>query len=156
MKCSIEAKKREAVINTKITVENLDHLGLVAGIIDELGIVEQINEIIGMSSREKVSAGIIVKAMILSGLGFVTAPLYMFSKFFEGKAVEHLLGSGIKAEYLTDDRLGDVLDALYEEGVSGIFTEICLTGVKKHEVEVKTAHLLQTLRLNFISCRWGI
>ena len=28
MKCSIEAKKQEAVINTNITVENLDHLGL--------------------------------------------------------------------------------------------------------------------------------
>jgi len=28
MKCSIEAKKWEAVINTKITVENLDHLGV--------------------------------------------------------------------------------------------------------------------------------
>ena len=144
MKCSIEAKKQEAVINTNITVENLDHLGLVAGIIDELGIVEQINDILGMSSREKVSAGLIVKAMILNGLGFVTAPLYIFSKFFEGKAVEHLLGSGIKAEHLTDDRLGNVLDALYEQGVSRIFTEICLTGVKKYEVEVKTAHLDST------------
>jgi len=41
MKCSIEAKEREAVINTNITVENLDHLGLVAGIIDELGIVSR-------------------------------------------------------------------------------------------------------------------
>jgi len=67
-------------------VENLDHLGIVAGIIDEIGIVEYINEKIGRSSREKVSAGIMVKAMILNGLGFVSAPLYMFSKFFEGIA----------------------------------------------------------------------
>ncbi len=69
-----------------------------SGIIDEMGIVEEINRIIGRSSREKVSAGIIVKAMVLNGLGFVSAPLYMFSKFFEGKATEHLLGAGITAE----------------------------------------------------------
>jgi hypothetical protein len=50
-------------------VSNLDHLGIVAGIIDDLGIVEQINERIGRNSREKVRAGIIVKAMILNGLG---------------------------------------------------------------------------------------
>jgi len=57
-------------------VENLDHLGIVAGIIDEIGIVEYINARIGRNSREKVSAGIMVKAMILNGLGFVSAPLY--------------------------------------------------------------------------------
>ena len=90
-------------------VSNLDHLGIVAGIIDDLGIVGQINERIGRSSREKVSAGIIVKAMILNGLGFVSAPLYMFSQFFEGKATEHLVGEGITAEQINDDRIGDVL-----------------------------------------------
>jgi len=99
-------------------VANLDHLGIVAGIIDEMGIVEEINTRIGRNSREKVSAGVIVKAMILNGLGFVSAPLYMFSKFFEGKATEHLLGEGITAEQINDDRLGNVLDDLYEIGVT--------------------------------------
>ena len=40
-------------------VANLDHLGIVAGIIDEMGIVEEINTRIGRNSREKVSAGIV-------------------------------------------------------------------------------------------------
>ncbi len=31
--------------NLEIQVENLDHLGLVAGRIDEIGIVEQINQL---------------------------------------------------------------------------------------------------------------
>ena len=31
----------------EVTVQNLDHLGLVAGIIDQIGIVEKINEIVG-------------------------------------------------------------------------------------------------------------
>jgi transposase len=46
--------------------------------------------------------------MLLNGLGFVSAPLYLFEKFFQGKATEQLLGFGIKPEHLNDDRLGNV------------------------------------------------
>lgn len=131
-------------IKPGIEVSNLDHLGIVAGIIDELGIVEQINERIGQSSREKVSAGIIVKAMILNGLGFVSAPLYMFSKFFEGKPIEHLLGAGVTAEQINDDRLGQVLDDLQEEGLSETFIGISLKAVDQYSIKAETAHLDST------------
>ena len=60
-----------------LQIYNLDHLGLVAGIIDEMGLVNQINEHLGEDPRETVSAGIVVKAMILNGLGMVSAPLYL-------------------------------------------------------------------------------
>jgi transposase len=121
-------------------VANLDHLGIVAGIIDEMGIVEEINTRIGRSSREKVSAGIIVKAMLLNGLGFVSAPLYMFGKFFDGIAIEHLLGTGITAEQINDDRIGNVLDALHEAGLNATFLGISLKAVAKYEVKVETGH----------------
>jgi transposase len=97
---------------TEITVENLDHLGLIAGLIDEIGIVQKINELVGEQPGEIVSPGLVVKAMIINGLGVVSAPLYLFSKFFEGKAIEHFIGSGIQASHLNDDRLGRVLDKL--------------------------------------------
>lgn len=48
--------------------------------------------------------------MILNGLGFVSAPLYLFGNFFAGKPIDHLLGPGIEAEHLNDDHLGRVLD----------------------------------------------
>ncbi|WP_390889956.1 DUF4277 domain-containing protein [Roseofilum reptotaenium] len=48
--------------------------------------------------------------MILNGLGLVSSPLYLFSQFFQGKAIEHLIGPGAKVEYFNDDRLGRVLD----------------------------------------------
>lgn len=129
---------------TEMSVANLDHLGIVAGIIDEMGIVEQINSTIGRSSREKVSAGVIVKAMILNGLGFVSAPLYMFSKFFEGIATEHLLGTGITASQINDDRIGNVMDDLHEAGLSQIFLGISLKAAEKYEVKVETGHLDST------------
>jgi transposase len=116
----------------------------VAGLIDEIGVVEYINEKLGTDRREKVSAGIIVKAMLLNGLGFVSAPLYMFEQFFTGIATEHLLGEGIKPEHLNDDRLGEVLDKLHEQGLSEIFLGISLRAAQIFGVTVKSAHLDST------------
>ncbi len=67
--------------------------------LNSIGIVEYINDRLGMHPNEKVSAGIVVKAMILNGLEFVSSPLYMFEKFFVGIPTEHLLGEGVKPEY---------------------------------------------------------
>ncbi|WDD31979.1 IS1634 family transposase (plasmid) [Nostoc sp. UHCC 0926] len=38
-------------------IKNLAHLGIVAGIIDEIGIVEKINDLLGTDPRERVNAG---------------------------------------------------------------------------------------------------
>ena len=61
--------------NAEIQVKNLDHLGLIAGIIDELEIVDTINELVGIQPGEIVSAGVVVKAILLNGLGFVLKKL---------------------------------------------------------------------------------
>ena len=58
-----------------ITVENLDeYKGIVAGLIDEIGIVEVINQKLGVDNREKITAGQI-KDLILNELGTVSRPL---------------------------------------------------------------------------------
>src|SRR5215204_562171 len=96
----------------RIEVQDIDHLGIVAGIIDETGLVEEIDRRVGTHPQEHLSCGRAVKAMILNGLGFLSAPLYLFEEFFSGKATEHLIGPGVKPEHLNDDRLGRVLDKL--------------------------------------------
>jgi len=53
---------------------------------------------------EIVTAGQVVKAIILNGLGFVSRSLYLFPQFFEDKATEHLLGEGIEPKQLNDDK----------------------------------------------------
>ncbi len=55
--------------------------------------------------------------MILTGLGFVSAPLYLFGEFFIGKATVHFLGEMIKPEHLNDDRIGRALDSLSNQGL---------------------------------------
>lgn len=128
-------------ISKKIEVENLDHLGIIAGIIDELRIPEIINERLGIEAQEKINAGQIVKAIILNGLGFVSKPLYLFPQFFRNKAVEKLLGEGIKVEHINDDKIGRVMDKLFCHGLSELFVEIVLNTINKYQISTKQAHL---------------
>ncbi len=124
-----------------IKVQDLDHCGIIAGIIDELGLVAEINEMIGIHGNQKVTTGQAVKAMIINGMGMISSPLYLFSKFFEGKATEHLLGEGILPKHLNDNCLGRALDKLNAAGVTKVFIRLALKAAKKMEVKLKSLHL---------------
>ena len=124
-----------------INIVNLDHLGIVAGIIDEMELVEEVNKKVGIRVKETVSPGQVMKAMILNGLGFLSAPIYLFDTFFVGKATEHLIGKGITAEQLNDDGIGRALDKYYQAGTTKLFTAIALKAVIKFQVEMKSVHL---------------
>jgi transposase len=127
--------------SAEISVQTVNHLGIIAGLVDEIGLVEQIDQFLGRHPKEVVSAGQVVKAMILNGLGIVSAPLYLFERFFEGKATEHLIGSGVRAEHLNDDRLGRVLDQLYLAGLTRLFVSIALKAAAQFGVATDTLHL---------------
>ena len=144
MKIKTEISWDNSVIMLKakdIEIQNIDHLGIVAGIVDSIGLVEIINNLVGSEPGEKVSAGQVVKAMILNGLGFVSKPLYMFPKFFASVACEHLIGEGVKPEYLNDDKLGRVMDKLFIKGLDTIFLAITLNTCEKFKISLATAHL---------------
>ena len=51
----------------EISIQTINHLGLIAGIIDDIEIEKIINEIVGFDNRELVTAGQVVKAIILKG-----------------------------------------------------------------------------------------
>ncbi|MEB3310853.1 MAG: DUF4277 domain-containing protein, partial [Snowella sp.] len=125
----------------QIEVEDIDHLGIIAGIIDEIGIVEIIDKELGIHPQEKISAGQVVKAMLINCMGFLTAPLYLFSEFFRGKATAHLIGKGIKAEYLNDSRLGRVLEQLYEYGINRLFLKIAFVMVEGFGIKIASGHM---------------
>ena len=127
-----------------ITVKNLDHLGIVAGLIDEIGIVELINQKLGVDNREKITTGQVIKALILNGLGMVSRPLYLFSQFFEDQAIEKLNSTGINSEYLNDDKIGLLMDDIYKLGLTNLFIEIGLLVIKKFKIDTSYAHLDST------------
>jgi transposase len=127
-----------------IEVQNLNHLGIIAGIIDEIGIVEIINEQLGIKPQEKLNSGLIVKSIILNAMGFVSRPLYLFTQFFNDKATEHLFGEGIVPEDFNDDKIARVMDKLYQFGLTKIFLLIALTALKKYRIDNKYSHLDST------------
>ena len=129
------------VFSEELLIEDLDHLGIVAGVVDQIGLVECIDARLGRYESECVSAGEVLKAMILNGLGFVSAPLYLFGRFFEGKATEHLLGAGIEPRHLNDDKLGRVLDGFYEAGLTSLFVELAGRAIGTLGVGTRRLHL---------------
>ena len=124
-----------------IQVKNLDHLGIVAGIVDQIGLVAEIDRQIKKHPQQIISTEQMVKAMILNGLGFVSAPLYLFGDFFQGKATEDLLGEGFEPEHLNDDRMGRALDSLWNQGLSSLFTSIAILAQAKFNLGVNSLHL---------------
>ena len=97
----------------------LDHLGLVAGMCDELGIGEVIDQaLVQDRTKRTVSLGQAVQAMVLHGLGVVHQPLSLVPSFFHTNPLARLGGPRMQAEPLHDDVWGRALDALDESGVT--------------------------------------
>jgi len=104
--------------------KNLDHLGIVAAVCNEIQLEEEINKITGIDPRQKVTCGQAVKAMTLNTLGFVDRPLYLFPEFLGTKPVELLMGKGLHADDFNDDCLGRTLDKLYDAGLEETFMRV--------------------------------
>ncbi len=122
--------------------ERLDHLGIVAGVCREIGLVEWLDRQAG-ERRNLVSIGTATMAMVLNGLGFSNRQLYLVPQFFANKPVEHLLGEGISADLLHDDCLGRTLDWIAEHDPTTLFAGIAQQarqrfGLSSNQVHVDT------------------
>jgi transposase len=78
------------VQNLKTSSQPLDHLGLVAATIDNLGLVDEIDRLLPLEAKAKTTMGQRVAAMILNGLGFVDDRLYLFPKFLSNNTISLL------------------------------------------------------------------
>jgi transposase len=121
-------------------IQDLDHLGIIAGIIDQLGLEQRVNECLGTHPQQKVSPGQGVKAMILNGLGFVSASLYLYGAFFAGKATGHLLAETVEPEHLNDDYLGRLLDKIWDYGPSELFSVIAMDAYRRFGLDTSRYH----------------
>ena len=124
-----------------ISIRNLDHLGLVAALCQELGIARMIDALLPKTPPFKVSHGEALVAMIVNGLGFHSSTLHMFPQFFANKPVERLIGPGICADDLNDDVLGRCLDALFEADVSALYQVMAAQVVERLGLKSTAVHL---------------
>jgi transposase len=120
----------------------LDHLGLVAGMFDELGIGDVIDHATQQDPQMRdLTVGEAVKAMVLNGLGFVNQALYLVPMFFQNKPTYHLISPRVSAQQLNDDALGRALDTLYAYGVTELYSLIAATAAKRLVLCPTSAHL---------------
>lgn len=120
-----------------IKVERLDHLGILAGVIKDLGIVEMIDHRIPSDGQQEITTGEAVAAMIINGLGFSNRPLYLTPQFFENKPMALLFREGVEAQHFNRSKLGRSLEAVYRYGVDQLFSEIAVIGCQQEQIDLR-------------------
>lgn len=131
----------ESQTDNTLVSKNLDHLGIVAGICEEIGLIDKIDELTHSDSQRKVSIGEAIYVMILNGLGFSNRTLYLTPEFLKDKPVELLMGRDLHPKDFNDDSLGRALDSCYQHGLERIFFCISSHAIAKYKIEVKSRHL---------------
>lgn len=124
-----------------LSVERMDHLGLIAGVIKDLGIVQSIDGRIGRHAEEKVSCGEAVAAMIVNGLGFSDKPLTLAPHFFDNAPTALLLGPHAEPAHFNRFKLGRALDDVHGYGCDLLFSELAMSACKKEGVDTRFRHL---------------
>jgi transposase len=109
-----------------VTVERLDHLGIIAGVIQDLGIIEMIDTRIMPDDQEDITTGEAVAGMILNGLGFSDRPMSLTPQFFANKPIALLFRDGVAAEHFNRFKLGRSLDKVFTYGCDTLFSEVAL------------------------------
>jgi transposase len=120
--------------------QSIDHLGIVAGISREIGLVEAIDEKVGPTGR-KVSCGEAVLVMVLNALGFTGRALYLIPDYMKNKPVDLLVQADLRPEDFNDDTLGRSLDDLYASGVTEVFARVASKALGRYGIEHRFVHL---------------
>lgn len=120
-----------------VKVEDIDHLGIVAGVIQDLGIIDMIDSCIVPDERESISTGEAIAGMIINGLGFSDRPISLTPQFFQGKALDILIREGITPDMLNRFKLGRSLDKVFSYGCDLLFSEIGLSVCKQEGIDLR-------------------
>jgi len=124
-----------------VRVERLDHLGLIASVINDLGLVSLIDARLKPDDQEAITPGEAVKGMILNGLGFANRPLSLSPQFFANKPLDLLFRPDVKAEMLNRFKLGRTLDEVNTYGSDLLFSEIALVVCRQEAIDQRFNHL---------------
>src|SRR5262247_4422639 len=123
----------------------IDHLGLVAGMFDGLGIGDVLDQATHQDPEMRdLTVGEAVKAMVLNGLGFINHALYLVPRFFHNKPTSRLISPRVAPAQLNDDALGRALDTLYQYGVTELYSLIAATAAERLSLAPRFTHLDST------------
>jgi transposase len=125
----------------QIHIERLDHLGVIASVIKDLGLISMIDTRLVPDKQEVITPGEAVAAMILNGLGFANRPLSLTPQFFASKPLDLLFRAGIDAEMFNRFKLGRTLDEASAYGCDLLFQELALAVCAHEGIDLRFNHL---------------
>jgi transposase len=120
-----------------VTVERLDHLGIIAGVIKDLGIIEMIDTRIVPDDQEDITTGEAVAGMILNGLGFSDRPLSLTPQFFANKPVVLLFREGVSADHFNRFKLGRSLSKVFSYGCDLLCSDIAYPVCRQEGIDLR-------------------
>src|SRR2546430_3498926 len=124
-----------------VDVERLDHLGVIASVIKDLGLIDMINARLVPDAQEVLTPGEAVAGMMLNGLGFAHRPLSLTPQFFANKPLDLLCREGIEADRCNRFKLGRTLDEAYTYGCDVLFQELALAVCAQEGIDQRFHHL---------------
>ena len=123
----------------------LDHLGLVAGLCDALGLGDVLDRATQQHpARRDLTVGEAVKAMVLNGLGFIHQALDLVPRFFQNKPTYRLLSPRMAPAQLNDAARGRALDTRYAYGVTELYSRMAATAAERLGLAPRFTHLDST------------
>jgi transposase len=124
-----------------VSVERLDHLGVVASVIKDLGLIEMIDARVPPHDQEEITTGEAVAGMIVNGLGFANRPLSLTPQFFANKPLDLLFRPGVRADMFNRFKLGRSLDEVSSYGCDLLFSELALAVCAHEGIAQRFNHL---------------
>jgi transposase len=124
-----------------IGVERLDHLGVIASVIKDLGLIDMINARLVPDAQAGLTPGEAMAGMILNGLGFANRPLSLTPQFFANKPLDLLFHEGIHASMFNRLKLGRTLDEAYTDGCDLLFQAVAQAVCAQEGIDLRFNHL---------------
>jgi hypothetical protein len=122
-----------------------EHLGLVAGMCDALGMGDGIDKATQQHpAMRDLPVGEAVKAMGRHGLGCITQALSLVPRFFPHKPTARLMAPRVAPAQLTDEALGRALETLDDYGVTALSRRMAATAATRRGWAPTCAHLART------------
>jgi transposase len=110
----------------------LDHLGLVAGMFDALGMGDVIDHATPHHpARRDLTVGEALNAMGRKGLGWMNQALYLVPRCFQHTPTYRLLSPRMVPAQLNDDARGRALETLYASGVTERYRLMATTAAER-------------------------
>jgi len=109
-----------------VHVERLDHLGLIASVMQDLGLMNMIDARLMPKEQEEITPGEAVAGMVLNGLGFANRPMSLTPQFFANKPLDLRLREGVRAEMCNRCKLGRTLDEVQTYGCDLLLSALAL------------------------------